>query len=963
MRSPTVIPHKKLASANTIADPGRRRALKLMAASAALAGSGCSQPPAEKILPYVDMPEGLVPGDPVFYASTLLRGGRGIGVLVETESGRPIKIEGNSAHPASLGAADAQMQAAILTLWDADRSRTVMNGQQLSTWQALLGALSQRLEQTALRQGAGLRLLTGPVTSPTLLEQIGEVLARYPAARWHVHDPSDSGARAGAALQIFGQPARTCYRLDRARVILSVDADLFGPGADGVRNAHDFMQSRRQQPRARLYALETTPGLCGALADSRYALSPADMETVLHFIAWRLGVAGVVQPQGTDPLPAKWLDRLCSRLAAAAGACVVAPGPSLSRRAHLLVWSINAQLENIGHALFALAQETPLGTRAADASDRPGPAANSPEHLGDLLAAMRRDEVDTLIMLDVNPVYDAPGTLRFSEALPRVACSVHMGLYQDETARLSTWHVPMAHELEAWSDARSHDGTASIVQPVIAPLYGGRSSHELMSVLASGQTQSAHERVRTTWRRIWRESEESAFEQRWDSALHLGVVQDGTPAQALAPIPDAFARLTERDDGDSSEPSGVTAVLANDSNVITGAYANNAWLQELPRPYTKMTWDNAALLSPATARKYGLARGDVVSLSAEGAPAQVLAPVWIQAGQADDVIILPLGYGRPHAGSIGQDRGFDAYVLQDAEQGTGRRTRSINMLPAGERHSFAYTQHETTLHERAPVRVAGTAPQPAQAPASLYPGREYDSYAWGMTVDLDACIGCNACTLACQAENNIPVVGPEEVARGREMHWLRIDLYREEHTNRTQFQPMACQHCENAPCELVCPVGATMHDSEGLNVQVYNRCVGTRFCSNNCPYKVRHFNFFQYAAKDAHAAAHANPDVTVRQRGVMEKCTYCVQRISHARIQAQKEGRSIQDGEVVTACQATCPTNAIVFGDLNDPDSQVSRSRASGRHYAVLEELNTRPRTRYLARVDDPDGRLENDHG
>lgn len=928
-------------------DMGRRRMLQIMAASAALVGSGCSQPPAEKILPYVNMPEGLAPGDPVFYASTLLRGACPIGILVETESGRPTKIEGNPAHPASLGAADAQAQAAVLTLWDPERSRTVMQGQQLSTWSAMLDELAARMQGEAKDGGQGLRLLTGPVCSPTLLSQIGALLARFPQARWHVHDPSDSGARVAAARQVFNRPARAFYRLDRARFVLSADADLFEAGADGVRNARAFMAARRETPRATLVTLESSPNLCGAQADSRVAMSPAAMEAVLEELAARLA-----QQRDPPEKAASRIDKLHRRLASARGASIVAAGHSLSPRAHVLAWRINTLLGNLGKTVFALEPE-PARMRPDTANM---PAADTgrmhPASLAELAASMRKRNVRTLVILDANPAYDAPGALEFAPALKQVPYTLHMGLYRNETARLASWHVPMVHELEGWSDASTPDGAASIVQPVIAPLYGGRSAHELMSVLATGESADVHRMVRDTWRARWQAGSDTAFESQWREALRCGVIGDAPEPRTLMPVAGAFDGLGHA----AAQPKAATAlddkllvaIFSNDSNLVAGAYANNAWLQELPRPYTKITWDNAALVSPATARAHSLRSGDIVALSAAGTPARVLAPVWILTGQADDVITLPLGYGRVHGGSTARGHGFDAYVLQDVRDGFGSRTRAVTVTPTGDHHEFACTQHDVATYGGGLLRVQEAA---ARKPAaSLYPSRQYDTYAWGMTVDLDACIGCNACVVACQAENNIPVVGPEQVALGREMHWMRVDLYREAPGHRTQFQPMACQHCEDAPCEVVCPVGATMHDSEGLNVQVYNRCVGTRFCSNNCPYKVRRFNFFQYSDNDPSAAAHANPDVTVRQRGVMEKCTYCVQRISQARIQAQKAGRSIQDGEVVTACQATCPTDAIVFGDTNDPNSQVSVNKAGPRNFEMLGELNTRPRTSYLAR-------------
>jgi len=1000
MRHPPAVRFHETTLQDLPANPHRRRLLKLMAASTALAGTGCTQAPPEKIMPYVNMPEGMVPGDPVFYASTLLRNGFGIGVLVETESGRPIKIEGNTAHPASLGAADAQTQAAILTLWDPERSHTIMHRQEISTREAMLSMLIQRLDEESQTGGRGLRLLTGPVSSPTLLSQINAMLMRFPNAQWHMHDPADSDARAAAALQVFGVPARTLYHLEQAAVVLSVDADLFGPSADGVRNAHDFLAARRRNPRARMYALESSPNLCGSLADSRQAMSPGEMENMLEMMAAALSNGAAALSNGGASLKSSsWLNRLYRQLLRARGACVVAAGHSLSLRAHVLVWHINTMLGNLGKTVYALEQYAAQQPGKAPGSGSQTARPRRPASLPELTEAMRNDQVSTLVMVNVNPVYDAPGMLAFAPALEHVPCSIHTGLYYDETGRRATWHVPQTHELESWSDAYSHDGIASIVQPVIAPLYGAYSSHELMSVLASGQTASAHATTRATWQEFWQARGEAEFEQQWQAALSCGVIASHDKLHTLHPLQGAFDALKAESGAQpdarppnppgvmtpsaakpSSATIGITAVLANDSNLVAGEFANNAWLQELPRPYSKITWDNAALISPASARQHALCNGDIVSLSTADDDTGILAPIWIMPGQANGVITLPLGYGRSHAGNTAQGHGFDVFALQGVNGGLALRTFSVTMRRTGQRHDFAVTQHELHTQGREPVRNVETrrdsAPsnssrvsEPARARArsgenetpSLYPGHEYSSYAWGMTVDLDACIGCNACAIACQAENNIPVVGPEQVAMGREMHWIRIDLYREQSGNRTQFQPMACQHCENAPCEIVCPVGATMHDSEGLNIQVYNRCVGTRFCSNNCPYKVRHFNFFQFSRNDPSAAAHANPDVTVRQRGVMEKCTYCLQRISHARIQAQKAGRPIRDGDIVTACQATCPTNAIVFGDTNDPDSEVSRSKASPRNYAVLEELNTRPRTTYLARLDDPAARLEED--
>lgn len=957
-----------------LASPARRRLLKWMAASTALAGAGCGQPPPEPILPYVSMPERLATGQPVFYATTLRRHGMGIGVLVETESGRPTKIEGNRLHPASLGATGAQTQAAILDLWDPERSRVVLHKGQISAWSDFLAAMTARLQAHKADDGSGLRLLTGPMSSPTLLSQIRQWQSQFPLAQWHRHQANADAAAEQAARQVFGSAIHCVYHLERAKLIISLGADLFS-GPDGVRNAQGFATARRAgnaAHRPRLYAFETMPGLCGALADTRRALGPAAMEDLLQAIAAKLQIVPR-GPSNHSALSRQALDKLCKQLLQARGASIIAAGPALSAHAHALAWRLNDYLGNLGNTIVPLADDS--------AWPDTGAAAVAPKNLASLIAAMRAGDVATLVMLDVNPVYGSPVAAGFRRALEGVNFTAHMGLYPDETAQASQWHIPMAHELEDWSDALSQGQAASIVQPVISPLYGGYSPHMFMDVVAGGLGRSAHACVRATWQALWPDSSVQEFEQRWLTALRHGVISD-----QLLPAPKVMKPLRAADIEPAAAQAAaacnddamlLTAAFCSDPNIDTIDQANNAWLQELPRPYTKLTWDNAALISAATAAWHGLQNGDVVELTATEPDAMLHAPVWILPGHADSIITLPLGYGRYAAGSTGNGVGFNAYALQGLDdQGHPSPLRRVQIKATGERYRFARSQHFMRQEGRDIARAISAASlqgdagqsDDARAPAettqrpSLYPPRHYDSYAWGMTVDLDACIGCNACTIACQAENNIPVVGRERVSEGREMHWIRIDLYYDEDTDPPRFQPMACQHCENAPCEVVCPVGATMHDAEGLNVQVYNRCVGTRFCSNNCPYKVRRFNFFKYSDDSLSAKAHQNPDVTVRQRGVMEKCTYCVQRISHARIEAQKAGRAIADGDVVTACEAVCSTQAIVFGDLNDPDSRVSRSRGSGRSYAALDELNTRPRTRYLARIVDAAGELEEDH-
>ncbi|HEY8050399.1 MAG TPA: 4Fe-4S dicluster domain-containing protein, partial [Ramlibacter sp.] len=510
---------------------------------------------------------------------------------------------------------------------------------------------------------------------------------------------------------------------------------------------------------------------------------------------------------------------------------------------------------------------------------------------------------------------------------------------RDETARACTWHLPLSHAYEQWSDALAYDGTACIVQPAIAPLYDSRSAHELLALLTADDVRDGHALVQRTWR----DHGGKDFDAFWRESLRRGAIEgtSATPLKIAAePVPP----------GAATAPSGLVALFAPDPSAHDGSFSNNAWLQELPRPFTKMTWDNALLIGRGTAQRIGVGTGDVVQVKAASRSLQ--APVWVIEAHAEGVVTLPLGYGRTAAGRVGNGVGFDANALRPADSAI---VVPVEITKTAAHHDFAVTQHAMDQEGRKLARTVapdGRIPDPQFAHETLYPHQPSPEHAWGMTIDLDACIGCNACTIACQAENNIPVVGKEQVAHGREMHWIRVDRYETAEVDGSLFLPVPCMHCENAPCELVCPVGATLHDSEGLNVQVYNRCIGTRFCSNNCPYKVRRFNFLQFTDNETETLkAQRNPEVTVRRRGVMEKCTYCLQRIARARQESQTTGVPLRDGDVVTACQGACPTSAIVFGDLNDASSAVVRARETPRHYALLGELNTRPRTTYLARV------------
>jgi len=867
----------------------RRDFLKLSAAAAALASGACSRP-REPIVPYAHQPEAELPGVPRFYATAASFVGAAEGLLVESNTGRPTKAEGNPAHPGSLGGTSIHGQASVLELWDPERSKAPRRRGQPATRAQFELELAAALAKVRRARGEGLRILIRSGNSPTLQRQLSAIAERYAHARVHRWDPLHRDqSRAGAELA-FGRPLEPLYRLEDAGAILSLDSRFLDDHPYRLHYARQFAHARtpRDGRMCRLYALESTPSLVGAMADHRYAMPIAGIEQWL-----------VAREEHYQKI---WRDLRANR-------GVILAGEALSPGAHALVHRLNAELQ--APVAYVDSVEPPAAPMA------------------DLAPAMRDGAVELLIILGGNPAYDAPADQEFAAALPRVPMSVHLSLYDDETSALCTWHLAATHFMEHWSDTRAYDGTASIVQPLIAPLYDAMSPHELLS-LAAGDGKSGYDLVRDTWR-----------DADWDAALRAGIIA-GTAFKSVNVTPRAAPMPEPR-------PSeGWSVRFVADESVLDGRFAGNAWLQELPRSHSKLTWDNAALLSPASAKELGVATGDMVDIALERRTLR--APVWIMPGQPEASVTLPLGYGRTRAGAVGNGVGFDAYALRTGNawwQGGAQITKAPG------HHEFATTQNHARMEGRDLARTVALpdigrfkrdTPQ-----HSLYPPWPYEGYRWAMSINLNTCIGCNACTIACQAENNIPTVGKEEVIAGREMHWIRVDRYYEK--ERTLFQPVPCMHCENAPCEYVCPVEASVHDSEGLNVQVYNRCVGTRFCSQNCPYKVRRFNFLDYTTHEPSLVAQKNPEVTVRMRGVMEKCTYCVQRITRGRIAAEKEGRRIRDGEVITACQAACPTGAIVFGDLSDPDSVVSDAKRSPLKYDLLAELNTRPRTSYEARV------------
>ncbi len=939
------------------AGTGRRDFLKLMSASLALAGLGaCTKQPEERIVPYVKQPERIVLGQPLYFATAMPLGGFGVGLVVESHEGRPTKAEGNPAHPASLGATDVAAQGSVLGLYDPDRSKVVTSAGQIRTWQGLADVLGPVREGQRASRGAGLRILTGTVTSPTLGARIQALLDAFPQARWHQWDPiGRDTSRLGARLA-FGEDVETQYRFDQAKVIVSLDADFmtFGPGR--LRYVRDLMRGRRvgagQTEMNRFYAAESTPTVTGSVADHRLPVRGRDVESLARAIAARAGLAVPPSPDAAAVTAhQRWITAVAADLRAHRGASVVVAGEQQPPVVHALAHALNHALGNVGRTVVHTA-----------------PVEVRPDHqlaaLQGLVGEMRAGTVECLLILGANPVYSAPADLDFAAALRQVPLRVHLGLYADETARLCQWHVPEAHYLESWGDVRAFDGTGTIIQPLIAPLYGGRTPVELLAAFTGDGGNSMHDLVRARWQQLRPGGDFEAF---WQQALHDGVVPD-----TAAPVHAVQVR-GDWDPGPTAppaEPSGLELVFRPDPYVLDGQFTNNGWLLELPRPLTKLTWDNVALVAPATAERLGVASGDVVELGFHGRT--VRAPAWVTPGQARDSVTVALGFGRTHLGRVGDGVGFDAGAIRPSDALDGGA--GLTLVPTGARAVLASTQDHQTMAGRPVVRRATLAEYRAnpefakemgEAPPrslTLYPDKPYPDNAWGMTIDLGACIGCNACVAACVAENNISVVGKEQVAHGREMQWIRIDRYYAGDLDAPEIlhQPVPCMQCENAPCELVCPVNATVHSSEGLNDMVYNRCVGTRYCSNNCPYKVRRFNYFLYANWTSETIAMArNPQVTVRSRGVMEKCTYCVQRIERARARAKLDDRAIRDGEIVTACQQACPAEAIVFGNINDPESRVAKLKTESRNYALLAELNTRPRTTYLAGVTNPNPELE----
>jgi MoCo/4Fe-4S cofactor protein with predicted Tat translocation signal len=1126
-------------------DPVSRRSfLKVMGASLALAGlsSACVIQPPEKIIPYVRQPEEIVPGKVLFYATSMNLNGVGVGLLAKSNEGRPTKIEGNPEHPGSRGATDRFAQASLLNMYDPDRSREYIYRNTPRSWDKFVSDIRSVIEDNRKNGGAGIRFLTETITSPTLIGQFRQILSELPNARWYQYEPCNNDNGLSGAKMAFGENVNTVYRFDQADRILSLDSDFLS--SFNVRYPMDFSDRRRvtneKKDMNRLYVAETTPTITGAKADHRLSIKPSQMEGFVRAVAGAVGVSGATSTYTDNGWAAAMAKDLQDN---GRGKSIVIAGDHQPPVIHALAHAMNAALGNVGKTVI---YTEPL------AADTAGPNARTQvDGLRELVGDIDAGAVQLLMVLGGNPVYNAPADLKFDmERLSKVPLRVHLSQYNDETSEICHWHIPQTHYLEEWSDTRAYDGTATLIQPLIAPLYEGKSVHEVLNVFANenydrngfdiikefwqrqglggalrplvatttgantgavraasstnnnGQTQSNNSQNQSAGNNVANNSSTginnssnsntaginssnngssntantsgsnngsnnapntgsqsnlttqresvplmnpagqgpdsviatkeknnvpkssaadtsmggtsssasttvSAPSSNFDSALRKAI-HDGFIANTAAPTRNVTARtdfLGQTANIPAAGNNQLEVVILPDHSVYDGRFANNGWLQELPKPLNKITWDNVLLLSPRTAEKYGLNLGrtkydgdaggaegtafvgtkggnlnaDLVQLRINGQQTSKALPVWVTPGQPDDVATIYLGFGRKNAGRVGNNVGYNAYEVRTANVmsfAVGEISKT------GEQAQIASTQTHFNMEGRDIIRVweidqyanhPNMGKEHDEYPKSMYPRFDYSAkptndektntdwkHKWGMAIDLNSCVGCNACVMACQAENNIPVVGKEQVERSREMHWLRVDAYFEgddaNNPDGPHFQPMLCQQCEQAPCEPVCPVHATVHSAEGLNDMVYNRCIGTRYCSNNCPYKVRRFNFLLY--QDWNTPQYKlmrNPEVTVRSRGVMEKCTYCTQRIALARIEAQKDGmRRVRDGEVQTACQTVCPTNAIVFGDLNDETSAVNKIKNQGRDYKLLNELNTQPRTTYQANMKNP---------
>jgi molybdopterin-containing oxidoreductase family iron-sulfur binding subunit len=1024
---------------------GRRGFMFFAGASAALFAEGCARRPVEKILPYSKAPEYSLPGQTTYYASVVPVRGDAVGVLVESHEGRPTKIEGNPAHPSSRGATDGWTQASVYDLYDPDRGTTPMKGARQpqggfgahtpATWNEFDQAFGDLLRTAQADGGARLRILAEPTTSPTFLRIRDYLQTKLPQAKvvfWSaVHD---GNVHEGARLA-FGQLVNVVPNYEQAKVILSLDSDFLGTETGTVRASRGFSEGRKlrggpSDTMNRLYVVEPAFTITGMNADHRLRLPAQDVERYVLALANELatshkvdlgGLAATASKAQAGEIPAQWVKAVAADLASARARSVIVVGSRQPARVHALVHALNAALGNAGHTVQYFPVPDPLEV---------DPTAG----IKQLAADLEKNSVGTLVILGGNPVYDAPADLKLADRIKAVGTTVHVSSHMNETSDVCTWYVPRAHTLEAWGDSRALDGTVALQQPLIAPLYGGRSDIEVLARISGETAPKGFALVQQTVKGSVASS--MNLTHAWNEALKSGVLGVGLrPIGTFEPRQgEIAASFASAKPAAALSPQSLEVTFAPCSKLLDGRFANNPLLLELPDPVTKITWDNVGLVSTTTAKALGVESGTVVRLEREGG-AKIDIALWVTPGQADNSIALVLGWGRQRAGRYGDKHGFDVYPLRTSDTlgfASGVKARVLEVgelealrpflrkvgMAAGEsplparirpddpfdaathRYKLSQTQEHDTMEGR-PVAIDATLeeyrknPEFPQFPdderkdldqhGNVIAVRETGSpdpvtpplwgnwkdetffknnHRWGMAIDLTSCTGCNACVIACQVENNVPAVGKEQVWRGREMYWLRIDRYFvgiDENDPQIVFQPVACVQCEEAPCENVCPVNATEHSPEGLNDMAYNRCIGTRYCANNCPYKVRRFNFLNYHTSGGFyddvpetEKMHFNPNVTVRMRGVMEKCTYCVQRIQEAKIKSKRTGKPIKDGDIQTACQQVCASECIVFGDLDDPNSKVARWREKDRNYRLLSELGTRPRTTYLGKIRNP---------
>ena len=937
----------------------RREMMMLVGASLSLAGLAACRRPVEEIVPYVTAPEEFVPGIPRYYATTMPFRRSAHGLIVESHEGRPTKIEGNPSHPSALGASSSRVQASVLGLYDPDRSQSITLKGARKSWNDFVTSWGERSKAHAADGGAGLAVLCESFSSPTLARLASELRARYPRLQWATYDAVSDENRLAGLRQATGRDIDLMLRFDRASVILCLDADPLLTDPEMIRHARGFADGRRAGAVStsagqtssgamnRLYAVEGVYSLTGAMADHRLRLESRQIAAFVAALAMRLGAPGASsQSADVSGVDRRWIDAVAKDLLANRGRGLIVAGERQPAVVHAAVFALNAHLGNTGKTVSYY-----------ETKDASLPSVNS---LTSLASAMKGGAVQTLVILGGNPVFDAPADLDFASAMAKVPHTIALGHTVDETSSKTEWQIPRAHYLESWGDTRAVGGTLSVVQPLILPLFGGRTPVEVLGLMVGDKDRPGYDIVRDTWKPILGESD---FDKKWNRVLHDGLLAGSELTEVVPDVKgEVFGALARA----TGSASGLEIVFVPSPSLHDGRFANDGWLQELPDPLTKLTWDNPALLSPKTAETLGLANEELVRLDYAGRSLDL--PVWILPGMADGVLALTLGYGRQRAGRIGSQVGFDTFKVR-ASTALGFDS-GVRLTKLGGKHPLSATQDHGSMEGRPIVRESTVSElrspkKEEEKPGalgvfeakpehfSLWKEHTYDQgHQWGMTIDLNTCIGCNACMVACQSENNVPVTGREQVAYGRKQQWLRVERWQEGSARKplNMFLPMFCQHCEVAPCEPVCPVYAAYRTDEGLNGQVYNRCVGTRYCGNNCPYHVRRFNWFQYEFPEP-LDVQLNPDVTVRQLGVMEKCTMCLQRIIAGKDRARDEKRPVRDGDIQTACQQTCPTQAITFGNLKDEGSAVTKLTHSPRAYHVLEEIGTRPSITYLRKV------------